>query len=79
MKVESIEECSPWSILQYFQPALSDNYLKTNFRYFYSGTFTQVLLCIEKQGPSTKIYCIVYLQGNRFGLLLYAPVNIMVI
>ena len=25
MKVESIAECSPWSILQYFWPALSDN------------------------------------------------------
>ena len=25
MKVESIAECSFWSILQYFQPALSDN------------------------------------------------------
>ena len=24
MKVESIAECSPWSILQYFLPALSD-------------------------------------------------------
>ena len=25
MKVESIAECSPWSILQYFWPSLSDN------------------------------------------------------
>ena len=25
MKVNSIAECSPWSILQYFWPALSDN------------------------------------------------------
>ena len=25
MEVESIAECSPWSILQYFWPALSDN------------------------------------------------------
>ena len=25
LKVESIAECSPWSILQYFWPALSDN------------------------------------------------------
>ena len=24
LKVESIAECSPWSILQYFRPALSD-------------------------------------------------------
>ena len=26
MKVESIPECSPWSIMQYFWPALSDNW-----------------------------------------------------
>ena len=26
MKVESIAECSPWSILQYFWTALSDNH-----------------------------------------------------
>ena len=26
MKVERIAECSPWSILQYFWPALSDNW-----------------------------------------------------
>ena len=25
MKVESIAECSPWNILQYSWPALSDN------------------------------------------------------
>ena len=26
MQVKSIAECSPWSILQYFLPALSDNW-----------------------------------------------------
>ena len=26
MKVENIAECSPWSILQYFWPVLSDNW-----------------------------------------------------
>ena len=26
MKVKSIAECSPWSILQYFWPALSNNW-----------------------------------------------------
>ena len=37
MEVKSIAECSPWSILQYFWPALSDNlYLKTNFVFFLS-------------------------------------------
>ena len=25
MQVESIAECSPWSILQYFRPAVRDN------------------------------------------------------
>ena len=45
MKVESIAEFSPWSILQYFWPALSDNWsLKPIFGLFESGRFTQVLL-----------------------------------
>ena len=39
MKVESIAECSPWSLLQYFQPALSDNWSS-----FLSGCLRQVLL-----------------------------------
>ena len=41
MKVESIAECSPWSILQYFWPALSENWS------FESSRFTQVLLYIN--------------------------------
>ena len=45
MKVESIAECSPWSILQYFWPALSDNWSwKPIFVLYESGRFTQVLL-----------------------------------
>ena len=44
-KVESIAECSPWSILQYFWPALSDNLCwKPIFVIFESGGFRQVLL-----------------------------------
>ena len=39
MKVESIAECSPWSILQYFWPALSYNWSS-----FLSGRLRQVLL-----------------------------------
>ena len=39
MKVERIAECSPWSILQYFQPALSDNWSS-----FLSGLLRKVLL-----------------------------------
>ena len=47
MKVESIAECSPWSILQYFWSALSDNWSwKSNF-FFESGHFTQVLLYLK--------------------------------
>ena len=45
MKVESIAECSPWSILQYSWPALSDNWSwKPIFSLFEGGPFTQVLL-----------------------------------
>ena len=40
MKVKSIAECSPWSILQYFWPALSDNWSwKPIFGLFESGHF----------------------------------------
>ena len=35
MKVESIAECSAWSILQYSRPALSDNWSwKANLCFF---------------------------------------------
>ena len=45
MKVESIAECSPWSMLQYFWPALSINWSwEPIFGLFESGHFTQVLL-----------------------------------
>ena len=30
MKFENIAECSPWSILQYFWPALSNNWSEKN-------------------------------------------------
>ena len=45
MKEKIIAECSPWSILQYFWPALRDNLTwKLIFGLFESGPFTQVLL-----------------------------------
>ena len=52
MKVESIAECSPWSIagsiLQYLLPALSDNWSwKPIFGLFESGRFRQVLLYVQ--------------------------------
>ena len=45
MKVNSIAECSKGSILQYFWPALSDNwYWKPILVFFLSGRLRQVLL-----------------------------------
>ena len=45
MKVKSIAECSLWSILQYFWPALSNNRSwKPIFVFFLSGHLRQVLL-----------------------------------
>ena len=45
MKVKSIAECSKGSILQYFLPALRDNWSrKPIFGLFESGSLTQVLL-----------------------------------
>ena len=45
MEVERIAECSPWTILQYFWPALNDNWSwKPIFCLFESGRFTHVLL-----------------------------------
>ena len=45
MNVESIAECSPWCILQYFWPALSNNWSwKQILGLFESGHLRQVLL-----------------------------------
>ena len=50
MKVESIAECSSWSILQYFWPAISDNWSwKLIICLFESDHFTQVLLYLKIQ------------------------------
>ena len=67
MKVESTAECSRWSILQCFWPAVSDNwYWKPIFGLFESGYFKQVLLYVlfgsrftkpEHLGSSAKIKC----------------------
>ena len=49
MKVKSIAECSPWSILQYFWPALSNKQSwKTIFGLLLSGHLRQVLLYLQK-------------------------------
>ena len=51
MKVESIAECSPWNILQYFWFVLSNNWSwKPNFGLFESGCFRQVLLYVYEMG-----------------------------
>ena len=50
MKVESIAECSPWSNLQYFWPALSDNRSwKPIFVVFLSDHLRQVLLYFQSK------------------------------
>ena len=54
MKVESIAEC-PWSILQYFWLALSDNWVwNPIFDLFESGHFTQVFLYHINEKPTFK-------------------------
>ena len=54
MKVERIAECPPWSIVQYFWPALSDNwYWKQMFGLYESDRFTQVLLYVVLH----QMYC----------------------
>ena len=47
MKVESTAECSLWSILQYFWPALCDNRSWKPILIFLSGRLRQVLLYIQ--------------------------------
>ena len=49
MKVESIAECPPWHILQYFWPALSDNWAwKPIFGLSENDRFTQVLVYVSE-------------------------------
>ena len=56
MKVKRIAECSPWSILQYFWPALSNNWFwKPIFGLFEGGHFRQVLLYLVN---TVKVWCI---------------------
>ena len=68
MKVESISECSAWSILQYFWPALNDNWSwKPIFDYFESGRFTQFLLYRKrlKQCDKINIFSLSYRVDNH--------------
>ena len=73
MKVKSIAECSPWSILQYFWPALSDNWSwKLICCLFESGRFGKVLPYMETKTnggalrstmmPIDKFSCLVWVM-----------------
>ena len=58
MNAKSIAESSPWSILQCFWPALSDDWSwKPNFGLFESGRFTQVLLYYILALSSRTVKC----------------------
>ena len=48
MKVESFAECSPWSILQYFWPALSDKVLEKQFLVFFWVAALDRFYCITR-------------------------------
>ena len=72
MKVKinlSIAECSPSSILQYFSPALSDTWSsKPNCGLFESGSFTQVLLFLEKYKEDVNL-----MFGCMIEVITYIP------
>ena len=53
MKVERIAECSPWSILQYFWPTLSDNWSS-----FLSGHLRQILLYNQQMSTVVSLICL---------------------
>ena len=58
MKLKSIAECSPWSILQYFWPALNDNWSwKPIFGLFEGGHFRQVLIYEPQHESSNNVVC----------------------
>ena len=64
MKLESIAECSPWSILQYFWPALSENWSwKTVFGLFESGCFRQALLYSSQIFQQDCLYSVPSIQA----------------
>ena len=64
MKVQSIAECSPWSILQYFWPALYDNWSwKPIFGIFESDSFTRFYYIIKK---SCRWHCPFYCVHNQY-------------
>ena len=72
MKVKSITECSPWCILQYFWPALSNNWSwKPIFSLFERGRFTQVLLYLWREKATCFFVC------HRFICILILLVHVI--
>ena len=61
MKVKSIAECSPWSILQYFWPALSNNWPS-----FLSGRFRQVLMYNQQSIYIYEYKCLCQCVGKVY-------------
>ena len=55
MKFESIAECSPWSILQYFWPALSDNWSWKSILVFLRVAVLHRFYCISSSKHSWSI------------------------
>ena len=59
MKVESIAECSPWSILQYFWPALSANWDWKPFLVFLRVTVLDRFYCtLDSVNVPNFYYCL---------------------
>ena len=71
MKVESIAECSPWSILQYFWPALSDNWAWKHFFFFLRVAVLDRFYCIKHLQCVIALYsksdiCVLYTKLHRY-------------
>ena len=56
MKVESIAECSRWSILQYFWPALGDNWSYKPILVFLRVTVLDRVYCTVTKQEKGNIY-----------------------
>ena len=54
MKVESIAECSPWSIPQYFWPALSDDWSWEPFFRFFRVAVLHKFYCTKTLYPENN-------------------------
>ena len=68
MKVESIAECSPWSILQYFWSASSDNWSWKPFLVFSRVTVLHRFYCMCYEGWLRR-HCVVSFGKTLYPLL----------